>query len=89
MGAGSTITKSWWLRNCGTTTWASSYRAVQVSGSFGPASFSIPAAGAGQTVDISSSFVNHLTPGRYRATYRLQGPSGQFGDTFWLEVVVQ
>ncbi|MDW8215951.1 MAG: hypothetical protein RMJ55_20560, partial [Roseiflexaceae bacterium] len=29
------------------------------------------------------------TPGTHRATYRLRGPNGLFGDPFWVEVVVR
>jgi murein DD-endopeptidase MepM/ murein hydrolase activator NlpD len=44
---GQTINKGWRLSNCGDTIWSTdgNYRAVKVSGSYGPASFNIPTVG--------------------------------------------
>ncbi|WP_322510825.1 NBR1-Ig-like domain-containing protein, partial [Chloroflexus sp.] len=84
---GQVFAKRWRLRNCGTTSW-SGYQAARMSGSYGPESF--PVSGApGATVEVSATFTAPATPGAYRATYRLRGPNGLFGDPFWVEVVVR
>ena len=84
---GQTISKGWRLRNCGTTSW-SGYRAVRVDGSYGPASFAVPGVAPDTTGDLYTSITVPSTAGLHRATYRMQGPSGQFGDAFWVEVNV-
>src|SRR5262245_50149819 len=72
---GQTVSKGWRLRNCGTTTW-SGYSAVRVSGAYGPASFSVPATGAGATGDLWASITAPASAGTYRATYQLQSAGG-------------
>ncbi len=85
---GQTINKSWRLRNCGDTTW-SGYSAVRISGSFGPTSFSVSTTvSPGTTVDLYTDITVPTTSGTHRATYKLEGPRGQFGDSFWVEVNV-
>src|SRR3990172_7740554 len=84
---GETINKGWRLRNCGDTTW-SGFTAVRVGGSFGPASFSVPTVSPGNTVDLFTNVTVPTTAGTHRATYRIQGPRGAFGDPFWVEVNV-
>jgi murein DD-endopeptidase MepM/ murein hydrolase activator NlpD len=88
---GETISKGWLLSNCGSTTWGTSggYRAVRISGSYGPTSFNIPTVGPGQTGDLFASITVPTTAGTHRATYKLEGPGGMFGDPFWVEVVVE
>ncbi|NTV62152.1 MAG: alpha/beta fold hydrolase [Oscillochloris sp.] len=85
--AGQTFAKRWRLENCGTAKWVDGYQAVRISGDYGPASFTVNAE-AGATVEVSASFTAPSRPGIYRATYRLQGPDGPFGDPFWVEVEV-
>jgi hypothetical protein len=88
---GETIRKGWQLSNCGDTTWraADGYRAVRVSGDYGPGSFSIPTVGPGQNGDLYADITVPDMPGTYRATYKLEGPWGIFGTEFWVEVEVQ
>ena len=82
------FTKSWRLRNCGTTDW-SGLTAVRTSGSFGPASFAIPATAPGATSDIGTSMSAPAAAGNYRSTYRLQGADGHFADnSFWVDINV-
>src|SRR3972149_4211904 len=85
---GQTINKGWRVKNCGDTTW-SGYTAVRISGSFGPTSFSVPTVPTGVNVDLYTNITVPTTAGTHRATYKLSGPGGQFGDPFWVEVVVQ
>jgi pimeloyl-ACP methyl ester carboxylesterase len=80
--------KRWRIQNCGSATWGSSYQAVRTAGAFGPAAFAVSAAPNAEAL-LSAFFTAPSNPGTYRATYRLQGPNGLFGDSFWVEVVVQ
>jgi alpha-tubulin suppressor-like RCC1 family protein len=88
VNAGASFTKRWQLRNCGDTPWSNDYQAVRTGGSYGPASFAVSAA-AGATVEVAAPFTAPTAPGVHRATYRLQGPGGFFGDPFWVEVRVR
>jgi surface antigen len=87
---GATFNKSWTIRNSGTTTWVTStYRARRISGSYGPTTINLTTSvGAGSNVTITGSFTAPTTTGTQRATYKMEGPSGQFGTTFWVEIVV-
>ncbi len=87
---GHTFLKGWQLYNNGETTWGEGYTAVRTSGSYGPASFKIPATAPGKLADIGASFTAPSTLGLSRATYYLRNPSGQtFGEPFWVELDVQ
>ncbi len=83
---GQVFEKRWRLQNCGTSSW-SGYQAVRTSGTYGPVSFPVSGA-AGGPASVAAMFTAPASPGTYRATYKMQGPSGQFGDAFWAEVVV-
>ncbi|MEI8305574.1 MAG: carboxypeptidase regulatory-like domain-containing protein [Chloroflexales bacterium] len=85
---GASFEKRWVLQNCGSAAWANGYQAVRISGDYGPTSFTVGGT-AGTIVEVSATFTAPSIPGTYRATYKLQGPDGQFGDPFWVEVVVQ
>lgn len=87
VAAGTTLEKRWRLRNCGARDWGEGYRAVRVGGDFGPAEFAVSGT-ANTAVELGTSITAPSLPGRYRATYRLRGPSVLFGDTFWVELVV-
>jgi len=87
LSPGSTVTKTWSLRNCGSTPW-SGVTAVRVSGSAGPASFAVPALAAGATGAVSMSFQIPTAPGRYRTTYQLSNSAGFSSGSFWVEFVV-
>jgi hypothetical protein len=88
---GHTINKGWRLSNCGDTTWsaAGGYHAVRISGSYGPTSFNIPTVGPGQTGDLYANITVPTTAGTHRATYKLEGSGGTFGEPFWVEVEVK
>ena len=88
---GETISKGWRMSNCGDTTWSAGggFRAVRISGSYGPTSFSIPTVGPGATGDLYASITVPTSSGTHRATYQLEGPRGTFGDRFWVEITVQ
>lgn len=86
---GQVFTKSWKLRNCGTSDW-SGLHASRVSGQFGPGNFEVPQVSPRGTTTLGSSFTAPSTSGVYRSTYRLQGADGHFAaNSFWVEIVVQ
>jgi Cutinase/Ig-like domain from next to BRCA1 gene len=86
--AGSTFTKSWRLRNCGTTD-RSGLTAVRTDGAFGPTTFAIPRVAPGATADISVAVTAPMASGHYRATYRLRAADGHFADNnFWVDINV-
>jgi len=87
---GETFRKGWRLSNCGDTTWsaADGYRAVRVSGSYGPSSFDIPTVGPGKSGSLYVNITAPSTLGTQRATYKLKGPRGVFGTPFWVEINV-
>lgn len=86
---GQTFLKTWSIQNCGSTQWNSNYKAVKVSGSFGPNSFAIGSVNSGKTTQLSTTFIAPNASGTYRVTYRLQDASGRFfGTNFWVEVAV-
>jgi hypothetical protein len=87
LAAGSNVTKTWSLHNCGSTSW-SGVQAVRVSGSAGPASFSVPALAAGATGPVSMQLAVPATPGSYRSTYQLSGSGGFSKGSFWIDFVV-
>ncbi len=84
---GQQFDKGWRIENCGGTNWGSDVQAVRTSGVFGPTSFNVRGA-AGQTTVLTATVVAPIMLGTYRATYHLQTPTGQFGDPFWVEVIV-
>jgi len=84
---GQNFNKGWRLKNCGDTTWGG-YQAVRVAGSYGPEFFNVPAVGPGETGELWTGMTAPTTPGRHRATYQLKGSHGNFGEGFWVEIVV-
>jgi hypothetical protein len=85
---GSRVSKGWRLQNCGSANW-SSVQAVRVSGSYGPGSILVNPTAPNAYGDIWSDVTVPTSVGISRATYRLRGPGGFFGDTFWIEVQVR
>ena len=85
---GQTFSKTWRLRNCGTTNW-SNLTAVRVGGTYGPTSFQVPTIAPGMTADVTIPVSAPTQPGLSRATYRLQAPDGHYANnSFWVEVNV-
>lgn len=85
---GQSFQKRWRLGNCGESAIGAGYEAVRVAGTYGPASFPVSIA-AGASAEVAASFTAPVVPGTYRATYRMQGPGGLFGDSFWVEIRVR
>ncbi len=86
---GQTFLKTWSMQNCGNTQWDNRYKAVKISGNYGPNSFPLGSVRPGQTTQISTTFIAPTASGTYRATYRLQDANGGFfGTNFWVEIAV-
>ncbi len=95
---GATFTKTWRLRNIGTTTWTTGYALVFTGGTQmgAPAAVNLPTSVApGQTVDISVTLAAPTAPGRYIGYFKLRNASGVlFGwgaaadRAFWVEITV-
>ena len=80
---GSTFTKTWRIRNNGTTTWTTNYKLVFVSGtqmakqSYVNLPYNVM---PGQTVDISVQMTAPAEAGSYKSSWMLMNESGsQFG----------
>ena len=80
---GSTFTKTWRIRNNGTTTWTTNYKLVFVSGTqmANQSSVNLPYnVMPGQTVDISVQMTAPAEAGSYKSSWMLMNESGsQFG----------
>lgn len=80
---GSTFTKTWRIRNNGTTTWTTNYKLVFTSGTqmAGQTSVNLPYnVMPGQTVDISVQMTAPAESGSYKSEWMLMNESGaKFG----------
>lgn len=82
---GGSFVKTWAIQNSGTCSWGGGYYAVLVSGqAFGASSPQpIPAAGAGDTINISINMVAPTTPGTASSVWQIQASNGVvFGTKF-------
>ncbi len=96
--AGTTFTKTWRLKNIGTSTWSTSYSMVFDSGNQmgGPNSVPMPKSVApGDTVDVSVNLTAPSTAGSYRGFWKFQNSSGvRFGigaggtSSWWVDIKV-
>jgi hypothetical protein len=75
---GQTIEKVWRLANCGQTTW-DGYRAVRVSGEYGPESFEVPRTPPGTEVDLMVRMQVPTAIGQYSSSYQLIDGGSPFG----------
>jgi len=88
---GQLFTKTWRVRNCGTTAWGTDVTLRFVEGDQMGAPDSVPVADVapGQSIDISVKMVAPTKPGTYRADWRLQLADGSWlGDPVWVVVLV-
>jgi hypothetical protein len=91
MAPGNAFTKTWRMKNTGTSTWGDGYRLLRVEGhSLGaPASVPVPACAPGKTVDISVPFIAPPDPQDYTSMWQLVNPQGQrFGQKVWTQIRV-
>lgn len=88
---GGSFVKTWAIRNSGTCSWGGGYNAVFVGGlPMGASSPQpIPAAGPGDTINISINFIAPTTPGNYSSVWQIQASNGVlFGTRFDAVIVV-
>lgn len=94
LASGSTITKTWTVKNCGETTWED-YKAVRTFGLFlGPKTVDIPKTSPGGMVDISVEVTIPDQPGLhdYYLRYEITRPFTdgrrmiRIGEQFWMSV---
>ncbi|MDE2179452.1 MAG: CHAP domain-containing protein [candidate division NC10 bacterium] len=91
LSPGQTFTKTWRLRNTGTTIWSSGYRLALVSGaSLGaPSTVAVPPTAPGNTADVSVPMTAPSGAGPYQGTWQLMNAQGtRFGQTIWVKVAV-
>jgi hypothetical protein len=90
--AGATFTKTWRLKNDGSTTWTTAYTLAFISGEKlgGPDRVNLPLDVApGATVDVSVNLVAPSTNGTYRGYWKIVNASGQFvNDAVYVEIDV-
>lgn len=92
------FTKTWTLRNSGTCTWTTDYRAVRIGGDAmgAPDSVVLPhVVQPGEEVVLTVDFTAPEAPGTYRSEWQLQnaqgqrfGPGSQGQGKFWVEIQV-
>ncbi len=90
-----TFTKTWRVKNVGTCTWTTDYKAVYSRGETMGAPLSIPLAetAPGATLDISADMAAPPTDGKFQIIYQLKNGSGQAmpidaGDSLWALITV-
>ncbi|MBI5933810.1 MAG: peptidoglycan DD-metalloendopeptidase family protein [Chloroflexi bacterium] len=88
---GQALTKTWRVKNTGTSTWGSGYQLVYLRGErMGmPLSINVPSASPGQQVNLSIGLVTPSSPGEYFSYWRLRNLDGTyFGPELWVKVKV-
>ncbi len=85
------LTKTWRVKNTGTTTWGSGYQLAFVSGEQmgGPAAANIPSTASGQTADLSINITSPSAAGLHTGYFQLRNPGGTyFGPKFYVKIYV-
>ncbi len=89
---GAAFTKTWRLQNAGTSTWATSYSFVFVSGEKMGTITSVPLAQSvapGAQIDISVNMVAPVNPGSYQGYWKMKNASGSFfNDSVYVLITV-
>ena len=91
LNPGQTFTKTWRMKNTGTTTWGSGYSWAFTSGDqmSAPSSVSVSSTSPNNTADISVNMVAPTTAGSYTGNWRMKNSQGQlFGDEVWVKINV-
>ena len=85
--AGAPFTKTWRLRNTGTTAWGADYQLVHVDGpDFGGTAVAVAAA-PGAEVEVTRVLVASGS-GRQRSSWQMSHGATRFGPVIWVEVDV-
>ena len=88
---GTSFTKTWRVRNTGSTTWGSGYQLAYKEGERmgGPAAVALPALAPGQEGNVSLALIAPNTQGRARGYWQGRTPAGNaFEVPLWVEIVV-
>jgi hypothetical protein len=89
---GDTFTKTWRIKNAGSTTWNVNYSVRNYGGDLLGASSTNHLAkdvNPGETIDISIGFTAPSTSGQYTSIWVLTNDKGQnFGTSFWAKITV-
>lgn len=91
VSAGEQFTKTWRVKNAGTSAWTSGYALAFVSDRRmdGPDSVMLPLALPGESVEVSVTLTAPLSPGLQRSSWRARNPEGLlFGDLLYAEIRV-
>jgi uncharacterized protein YkwD len=89
------FTKTWRMKNVGSCTWTSDYKAVYARGDALGAARSIPLTqtAPGATIDISTEMTAPANDGKFQIFYHLSDPAGNLmpiddGDSLWALITV-
>jgi hypothetical protein len=91
VSAGEKFTKTWRVKNAGTSAWTTGYALAFVGDRQmnGPDSIALPLALPGEPIEVSVTLEAPLAPGLHRSTWRARNPDGQlFGDLLYAEIRV-
>ena len=86
------FTKTWRVRNGGTTTWSAGYELVFVDGDrmSGAVSIPLPEAVPGSTIEMSAALVAPNLPGEYRGYWQARNPAGDlFGAQLFVDIRIE
>jgi len=91
--ANTPVTKTWRLRNVGTTAWPAGSQLIAVGrhGDHlnGPEKVNVPSVEPGQEVEVSVPFLTPSQPGRYVGYYRMATAEGiKFGQRVWVSFLI-
>ncbi len=86
--AGGEFAKIWELENICPDSWRG-YKAIRISGIFGPAEFPLPDLKSGQIQTVAVQMQAPTEePGLYRATYRIVSSDGRWISGIWVDIQV-
>jgi len=88
---GQALTKTWRVKNVGTSTWGSGYQLAFTGGEQmgAPSAVDVPVTAPGQEVDISVNMTAPSGGGSHWGNWRLRNPQGTyFGDGLLVEITV-
>lgn len=86
------LTKTWRMKNTGTSSWGSGYKLAFLRGDRlnAPAEIDVPSTSPGQTVDLNLPITAPAFSGSFQGYWRLRNPQGTFfGPEIWISINVQ
>jgi len=90
---GQSLTKTWRVKNTGTTTWGNGYQLISRDRDAlgAPSAVNVPTTSPGLEVnlDVPLQIPSNATPGNYRTSWQLRNPQGTyFGPVIYFSLVV-